>query len=131
MRRCESRHLRPSNHPTINSHTPSPAPYIAQRTGNGVRRGIRRPPVRTSFWRRLEKLDPVAEGIIDVDAQESREWFVALHGNSGRRDLGDQRRQIGDEEGGMRLASRDELLVDPQMDLEIATLEPNAAASGK
>jgi hypothetical protein len=77
---------------------------------------------------RLHQLDPVAEGIIDIDPVIAGQRLVPPGGNA---TFGESRNKAGeiiDEERRMRLARRPEIRLDAEMDPDRAALEPAAAA---
>ena len=77
---------------------------------------------------RLHQLDPVAEGVVDVDAVVSLERFVVDHPVAGGSDHHRERTNVFDEKGGMGLGRRSEAGVDTEVDLEVAPLEPASSA---
>ena len=59
------------------------------------------------------------------------DWLVSGDPQSGLHGFSHHAGQIIDDEGRMRLARRNEILLDAKMDLQVAAFKPAAAARGK
>src|ERR1700682_4267123 len=79
----------------------------------------------------LQQLDAVAERVGDEGPFEAGQRFVVHRrmpgGCAAPKELG----EIGDEQGGMRLPRRTEVVLDAEVNLRGASLEPCASAHGE
>src|SRR4029079_11330364 len=81
---------------------------------------------------RLDQLDPIAERILHMPALTAFDRLVfILDCVAGASGFFDNVTQAVDDEGRVRLACRDEILVDTQMNGQRAVPEPATAARGK
>jgi hypothetical protein len=73
------------------------------------------------------EFDAVPEGIIDIDAARARKFITSTTRVARGFQTLDQRRQILDTQGRVRLLGRSEVWLDSQVDLDHTALEPTAA----
>lgn len=76
---------------------------------------------------KLHQLDPVAEGIIDIDPVIAGQRLVPPGGNAAFGELCNKAGEIIDQECRMRLARGPEVRFDAEMDPDRAAFEPAAA----
>lgn len=79
----------------------------------------------------LHQLDPVAERVVDIDAIEPLQRFVAAHDVPGARERPHQLVKRLDHERGMRLGGGPEIGLDAEVDTHRLGLEPAAASLGE
>ena len=72
-------------------------------------------------------LDPVVERVVDIDPEMPVERLVTDDRSRTLRALGEVIQAI-DDQGGMSLASREELRIDPELDLDAVILKPAASS---
>lgn len=80
---------------------------------------------------RFEKLDPVAEGIVNENPVIAWEGIVRPGGVACFLEPGAKRGEVTDKEGGMGFAGRAKRLFDAEMDPNRAAFEPGAAPRSK
>ena len=84
-------------------------------------------PYRLRVW--LHELDSVAEGIGHVHPVIALERLVVFHGEPGLGTGLSKRADVVDDEGRVRLRCRPKVVVDSEVNLQVAVFEP-AAATG-
>jgi hypothetical protein len=87
--------------------------------------------VAMSGSRGLQKFDSIPERIIDKNAVVTLERLVGAQRKSGCGQRRLERRQVIDDQRGMRFARRPKVGLDPEVDLEVTALEPATAAARK
>jgi len=80
---------------------------------------------------RFQEFKAIAERVVDEDALDIAEFFVRLDRVAGRNGAGGQARDVVYQEGDMRLGVGAEVMLDAQVDLDRAALEPAAAPRGQ
>ena len=86
---------------------------------------------RNSFRVRLDQFDPVAERIVDMAPVVAFDRLVFRDPQSGLLCFRHHAGEIVDDESRMRLARRNEILLDAEVNLQRAAFKPAAAARGK
>src|SRR6188472_51294 len=79
----------------------------------------------------LQQFDPVAKGIVDENPVIAFQRLVMRDRAAGPGQDCGQCGEVLDEEGRVRLARRGKIPFDPEMHLQLAVLEPAAAAAGE
>ena len=77
---------------------------------------------------RLYQFDPIAEWVVDMAPVAAFDRLVCRDSQTGLCGFRHHAGEIIDDEGGMRLARRDEILFDAEVNLQIATFKPAATA---
>lgn len=93
---------------------------------------VRRPSSAVTYRRLrsgLHEFDAVAEWICNIDTVVPIERLVVLHSKPSCGDSISDAAHVVHDEGRVRLGCRHEVGVDTEVDLQIAVLEPAAAAS--
>jgi hypothetical protein len=76
----------------------------------------------------LHQLDPISKGVIDKDSVVSLQRSVRGKLVTGLFQMADQALEIIDDKSRMSLSRRREILLDPQVNLQLARLEPASAS---
>jgi hypothetical protein len=79
----------------------------------------------------LQELDSVSEGIKDVDAVESCEWFVRYRWKPGGAALGRELCQAAHQNCRVRFARRAEVPIDAEMKAQVPAAKPHATTGHK
>lgn len=80
---------------------------------------------------RFNQLDPVAKWIIHVAPRTTAQRLILDNPATGIFEPTDEIDEVADEQSRVRLSGWPEILLHPQMNLEIAALEPAAASLGQ
>ena len=86
---------------------------------------------RCSFRVRLDQFYPVAERIVDMAPVEAFDRLICRNFVTGLHCFRHHARKVIDNESRVRLARRDEVLFDAQMDLQVSAFKPTAPARSK
>jgi hypothetical protein len=80
-----------------------------------------------SGW--FEELEPIAEGVVDIEPSESWQWLIVDDLYTGIGQALSETGDIVDQECRMRLAGGSEFLLDPKVDAHTLRLEPTPTAN--